>query len=829
MRSLPAWGCLVLVLCLCASFCLTRLAETDLHWHLLAGARILDEGRVPRVDTFSYTSSGNRWVDLQWLFEALVAAAHRRAGWAALDLLKILLVVSAFALAALAGLRRQVPPDLVAALALPAVLASQERFTLRPEAASFCLLGALLLCLGQRRDRPRLLFAVPPLLALWANLHALFAVGLAAVFLVALGDSLEALVMRRRAAGRPAPRPAPVLLAAGAAALATLLNPYGLEAWSLARRLLVERIATGNLYGRSIAEFQAPFGGYGPTAAIGAFAFLAALVLASSVPGRRRAGPADLLLLAAFLCLALFARRNVPLFALVAIPCGGPLAHEALLKVRERLGRRAGARETVRWGAPLLASAVAAGTLWLLADVWSNRFFERDGTQRYFGRGLSPGSYPERAADFVLEKRLAGEAIHDLAVGGFLAWRWVPERRVFIDGRLEVHDEALFATYLKIQSDPGFFEETARRYGARVFVAPYRLEYAPLLRHLSGGNGWRPVFVDLAAAVYVRDQGPAEGREALPGVDTGDPLLGSAILEQARAEYARAARLDPAPAFLRRLLPRREAPVAEVNAAIFFGMIGEHANAEILFREALAQAPRNAILHYDLGLVLEAAGKPRAARGEHEAALSLDQSFAPARAAYALRLLADGDQDGALAQWDIAEGEGPLGPVSLQARGALLASRGRLDEAIEDYRRAVRADPRRARLRADLALLYHRRGLRERALEEISRAAAADPRACPPQVALARITAADGRAGEAERIYREAISQDATCAEAHLGLAALLASGGRREEALQAASAAIGAGLEPAALLSEPALRGLSGTPAFRNLVEGGRKVAPRE
>jgi tetratricopeptide (TPR) repeat protein len=312
-------------------------------------------------------------------------------------------------------------------------------------------------------------------------------------------------------------------------------------------------------------------------------------------------------------------------------------------------------------------------------------------------------------------------------------------------------------------------------------------------------------------------------------VDLGDPRLGRRIIEQARAEYAGAARLDPAPPFLRRLLARREAPVAEANAAIFFGVIGALANAEMLFREALDKAPGNAILHYDLGLVLEAAGRPREARTAYEAALSFDPAFAPARSAFALRLLAEGDQEGALAQWSIAEREGALGPVSLQARGAVLASRGRIDEAIEDYRGAVRADPRRARARAELALLYHRRGLRSRALEEIERAVSIDPRACAPRVALARINAADGRMDLAERGYREAIDRDPACAEAHLGLAASLASSGRRAEALRAASDAIGAGLEPTALLAEPALRSLSGSPEFRRLVEGGRKNAGDE
>ena len=54
---LPRVGLGLLVL-LCASFCLTQLAEVDLHWHLLAGQRILQEDRVPRVDPFTYAIHG---------------------------------------------------------------------------------------------------------------------------------------------------------------------------------------------------------------------------------------------------------------------------------------------------------------------------------------------------------------------------------------------------------------------------------------------------------------------------------------------------------------------------------------------------------------------------------------------------------------------------------------------------------------------------------------------------------------------------------------------------------------------------------------------------
>ncbi|PYT10557.1 MAG: hypothetical protein DMF51_18125, partial [Acidobacteria bacterium] len=64
MSHWVAGAALILLLLLCVSFCLTQLSEVDFYWHLLAGERILQEGRVPRVDSFTYTSSGRPWIDL---------------------------------------------------------------------------------------------------------------------------------------------------------------------------------------------------------------------------------------------------------------------------------------------------------------------------------------------------------------------------------------------------------------------------------------------------------------------------------------------------------------------------------------------------------------------------------------------------------------------------------------------------------------------------------------------------------------------------------------------------------------------------------------------
>jgi Flp pilus assembly protein TadD len=826
-RSLASLS-LGLVLLLCASFCLTQLAEPDLHWHLLAGDRILEERRVPRTDFFSYTSFGRPWIDLHWLFQVIVSAVYRRAGWLGLDVLKITFITAAFGLSILAALRRREPKAIVAALALAAVLASQERFTLRPEALSYLMFGALLVCLDGRRRHPRSLLCLVPLLILWANMHALYAVGIVTMALVAAGDLIESRWPPRGAlGGEEAPRPGWTSAVAAASAMGTLLTPYGLAGWGLPRRLLFERIATGNVYARNIAEFQAPLGGYEPTTSIGAFLFLALVVLGAMAMAHRRARPADMLLAAAFLALALLARRNIPLFALVAVPVGSSAVAGAIERARTWL-RWEGPSSVPRFGALLCATLVAIAAIAVMAEVWSNRFYIRDGTQRYFGRGLAPGRFPVGAADYILKERLPGEALNDMTVGGYLAWRWFPERRVFIDGRLEVHSEALFETYLRLQTDsiaagrssPEVFEEVVRRYGVGIVLHSF-YSASPnaslLLRHLAGGHGWVPVFIDLAGAVFVPET--AATGESLPTVDLDDPLLARRLLAEASEANRAAERLDPAPAVLRRFLPLREVPVTEVNAALFFGSIGRYASAEVLFRAAIEKAPRNPILHYDLGLVLEGGGRSAEARQAYEAAMRLDGGFTAARSAYALRLLKDGDPEKALTQWAIAERSGDIGPSALRARGALLANRGRLDEAIDDYRRAIGADPTQSELRTDLALIYYRRGLRDRALGELRRAAEIDPGDCAPRAVLAQIHAGEGDRQGAEKIYREAIARDPTCQKAHLGLAVLLASSGRLDESLREASLAVQAGLDPATLSAEPALRMLAGRREFQELL----------
>lgn len=57
-----------------------ELFDPDIWWHLRSGQWILEHGRVPRLDIFSFASADRVWVDLHWGFQVLLAIAYSVGG-----------------------------------------------------------------------------------------------------------------------------------------------------------------------------------------------------------------------------------------------------------------------------------------------------------------------------------------------------------------------------------------------------------------------------------------------------------------------------------------------------------------------------------------------------------------------------------------------------------------------------------------------------------------------------------------------------------------------------------------------------------------------------
>ena len=161
--------------------------DPDLWWHLQAGQDIVQTHSIPKVDTYSFTKAGSEWVAHEWLSEVVMFLIYRASGWGGL-----LFIFSALiAVTLYLTYRRCEGKPYVAALAiLLAAASSSPLFGIRPQMITF-FLAAIVIGLSTRYasdGNSRRLWWLVPMMLLWVNLHAGWALGLGLIglYLVSL-------------------------------------------------------------------------------------------------------------------------------------------------------------------------------------------------------------------------------------------------------------------------------------------------------------------------------------------------------------------------------------------------------------------------------------------------------------------------------------------------------------------------------------------------------------------------------------------------------------------------------------------------------------------
>src|SRR6266851_9188902 len=82
----------ILVLFWCTTGVGWLLTDSDTGWHIRTGEWILQTGRVPATDIFSFTNAGQPWFAWEWLSDVLMAIVHRHSGLAGVVLVSLLLL-----------------------------------------------------------------------------------------------------------------------------------------------------------------------------------------------------------------------------------------------------------------------------------------------------------------------------------------------------------------------------------------------------------------------------------------------------------------------------------------------------------------------------------------------------------------------------------------------------------------------------------------------------------------------------------------------------------------------------------------------------------------
>lgn len=470
-------------------------ADADLWGHVLFGRDTLAAGAVPRLDPYSFLTSGQEWINHEWLAEVVFAWTWSYGGTIGLVglktaavLLVALLLYRHFRRESLSPLAASLLLGVVMTLVLPGVR------PIRPQLFTYLCFLLLLLALHRAGRRgPATLWLIAPVMAFWANSHGGFLAGVAVLGIWG-GTRLAATVVE----GRDHPRR--VLLQAAAWALplavavsATLLTPYGADLWVFLRTAFAPR--------HEIAEWN-PI----EIPTVSGLAYLGLITLTWTAVARDdRRLPPEVLLTLLFTSIApLFAVRHAPLFAL---SCGvfgaGPMAR--LLPAQETQagenGEPTGSARGLRFLAGLFAAAALALTV---------------GSLRHFSCIEVDARFPRAAISRIAESGVRANLVVFFDWGEYAIWHLAPRVKVSMDGRREtIYSEEVYWEDHRFTFGNDDWDALLRKRPADLVLV---IRTLPVYNLMKLRPGWSLVHEDRFSALYTRDsfQGAAAIQKATP-------------------------------------------------------------------------------------------------------------------------------------------------------------------------------------------------------------------------------------------------------------------------------------------------------------------------
>jgi hypothetical protein len=425
---------------------------------------------MPYTDVHSFTRLGEPWMSSSWLSQVLYAIAYGSLDWSGPVVLTSL-AIGATVTIFIYLLDEYVDRTRSILLVTLAVLMSTTHFLARPHMLAFpfmvTFLGGLIAA-ADRRSHPSWLLL--PVLALWANLHGGFVLGLALIGPIGL-EAVWCTDPKNRVT--LAARWALFGLAAIAACCCT---PYGWNTLLGAAKIL----NLGQLLLLIWEWMPANFGSWSffELALLGliGFAFHRGLVL--SLP--------RIMLLLGLTYMALSHVRNIEIFAfLVPLVLAKPVAEQlGTIRTATAPSREMQSRSHVMM---LAALAVAvAGWASTKAFVAYHPFSFRE--------------MPVAAVD-VLQKRQAQRIFSTAPFGGYLLSRDI---KVFIDGRAELYGEKFVMDYFDavMAKDVETLLRLLDTYQIDATLLDPTLPATKVLDHLPG---WKRLYADNLAVIHIRD------------------------------------------------------------------------------------------------------------------------------------------------------------------------------------------------------------------------------------------------------------------------------------------------------------------------------------
>ncbi|MBL0358284.1 MAG: hypothetical protein IPP72_16080 [Chitinophagaceae bacterium] len=501
---------------------LVRIYSPDLGFHLKSAQWMLENKQFIYTDSFDYGSTGNKYFNLQWLFQLFVYSLYHT-GEKPLVIINAALITVSIALVWFrfsknTGISRtNISLGLFAFIVL--LLVQPLTFEVRPHVLSWIYLNLVLICLEfyKRNGNKKSLYFLPIIMLVWVNTHSLSILGLATIAIYNAGIYLENGKIDKR-----------LFWFSVMAFAAFLINPYFLEG------LIYPFLQFGLLSGSSMvkayfAELQSPFtakeiGMLGskyftsPLLIIHLSALFSVFSIARSFIKKQFT---DALLMAAYLFVLYLAHKNYGYFLMVSLPLivkytmdwvNGRKHKKANQSASSPLKKKnkedsnvidAGFASSQKLYKRFTLTAIIAAVVISITSITDGYSLFRHSPYR-FGFTEDTDQLPVQATAFLNKNQLKGRMLNHLDFGGYLMAHF--NEKVFIDGRMDVLPEDFFNKYVESLTEKNGIKKLLVEYNPDIVIFPYvkasNWWYYFILQ--KEHSGYKPVYFDGLAVIYLK-------------------------------------------------------------------------------------------------------------------------------------------------------------------------------------------------------------------------------------------------------------------------------------------------------------------------------------
>ena len=457
----------------------TTLLDPDTYLHITIGRNILESGVIPSVDSFSHTMRNAPWIAHEWLADILLAAIHQKFGWAGLHILTIGSCAVTLAYVMRFQLSRHVPAIYALLFTSLTTLCLLNHLLARPHVLTWPIItlwfGGILQA-GETGKRPS--FWLIPLIALWANLHGSYVLGIAISPFIAA----DALLTQ--------PKGTRIDLFKGwclfifVSSFATLLTPYGWHSFQFSYELLTQPGLS------KINEWQAVDFSH-----INALEIWIGVIISLACLGMLRLPVMRLFIMLVLIYEAAVHVRYISLFGLLAPLIMALPFEQQYHNFNKRFKQQNSALDDVF--AKLARPAARSMTLLITALTLGFGYL--------IALAIQPMPFikftPEAAVAAARKSGLENKTVfNDYPFGGYLIYEGIP---VFIDGRADMYGPAFLKEYFDA-IDPKHINQFSN------YLDKHQVEWTLLppnnylVDYLSEQTGWKKIYADDYSVIHQR-------------------------------------------------------------------------------------------------------------------------------------------------------------------------------------------------------------------------------------------------------------------------------------------------------------------------------------